>query len=77
MCIEFTEPDENKHNTIAIASTKIKIGTVERQISVVGPSRIQLGQIKGILNYLKSQIEEMFKDSNSENISCIKGKDEK
>ena len=60
--IEFTDPDENKHNSIAIASTSVRLGNIERQISVVGPSRMQFSQIKGILNYLKLQIEEMFKN---------------
>lgn len=59
--IEFTDADTNKHNTIVVASTSIKLANnVERQISVVGPTRIKLSQVKGILNFLKNQIENMF-----------------
>lgn len=46
---------------LAIASTEIEYNNTKRQISIIGPSRIEIGKIKGILNYLKSQIEEMFK----------------
>lgn len=54
---------EDKDNQLlAIASTEITYKNVKRQISIIGPSRIEIGKIKGILNYLKSQIEKMFKE---------------
>ncbi len=59
--IEFRFPSNNNpKQTIMIASTSIKIGNQQREISVVGPSRVEFGQIKGILNYLKSKIEEIY-----------------
>lgn len=61
--IEYKKADlENGDQQIlAIASTEIEYDNIKRQISIIGPSRIEIGKIKGILNYLKSQIEEMFK----------------
>lgn len=62
--IEFrTSNNNNPKQTIMIASTSIKIGNQQREISVVGPSRVEFGQIKGILNFLKSRIEEIYNDN--------------
>lgn len=52
---------EDPNQIIAIASTEIVYGDTKRQISVIGPSRIEIGKIKGILNYLKSELEELLK----------------
>lgn len=63
--IEFRTTDfNNSRQTIMIATTNIKIGNQQREISVVGPSRVEFGQIKGILNYLKSKIEEIYNHDN-------------
>lgn len=61
--IEFkvNEENSNEKQVFAIATTEIIYGDIKRQISIIGPSRMEFGKIKGILNYLKSQIEEMFK----------------
>lgn len=63
--IEFrSSSNNNPKQTIMIASTNINIGNQQRQISVVGPSRVEFGQIKGILNYIKSKIEEIYNHDN-------------
>lgn len=63
--IEFRSSNNNNpKQTIMIASTSIKIGNQQREISVVGPSRVEFGQIKGILNYIKSKIEEIYNNDN-------------
>lgn len=56
-----TMDGDDPNQIITIASTEIVYGDVKRQISVIGPSRIEIGKIKGILNYLKSAIEHLFK----------------
>lgn len=60
--IEFKVNNENANDkqVFAIATTEIVCGDIKRQISIIGPSRMEFGKIKGILNYLKSQIEDMF-----------------
>ncbi len=61
--VEFkkTLTSDDVDKVIAIASTEIQYGDIKRQISVIGPSRIEIGKIKGILNYLKSKLEIMLK----------------
>ncbi|GAA5414356.1 heat-inducible transcriptional repressor HrcA [Ureaplasma ceti] len=63
--IEFKSPDENNHNTILVASTSIRLANnVQREISVLGPTRVELSQIKGILNFLKEEIEKIVDEQN-------------
>lgn len=57
-----TLTSDDTNHVIAIASTEIQYGDIKRQISIIGPSRIEIGKIKGILNYLKSRLEKMLKN---------------
>lgn len=59
--IEFKPIDEiEKNKVFMIATTEVNYNNIKRQISIIGPSRIDLAKIKGILNYLKNQIEKVF-----------------
>jgi transcriptional regulator of heat shock response len=46
---------------LAIASTSFEIGETKQRFSIVGPSRMNYGNIKGALEYIKEQLENYFK----------------
>lgn len=45
---------------ICVSSTSIQIGDQKHQISVVGPNRVNINQVKGILEYLNNKLEQIF-----------------
>jgi heat-inducible transcriptional repressor len=44
---------------IAIASTSISSHEGKKQLSIVGPTRMNYSEIKGLLNFIKSEIEKI------------------
>ncbi|MDE7433966.1 MAG: hypothetical protein K2M43_02445 [Mycoplasmoidaceae bacterium] len=58
---KITFGDEIGNNNIAVASTMINIDNQKRQLSVVGPTRMNYSEVKGILDFIKSEIEKLSK----------------
>jgi len=48
-------------NNLAIASTDITIGNKSHQLSVVGSTRMNYAEVKGVLEFIKNQIEKLSK----------------
>jgi heat-inducible transcriptional repressor len=46
-------------NELAIASTTISSNGSKHQLSLVGPTRMNYSQIKGLLEFIKSEIEKL------------------
>lgn len=49
------------HNNLAIASTSLKTSAGKRQLSIVGPTRMNYQEIQGLLDFIKSNIEKIQK----------------
>jgi heat-inducible transcriptional repressor len=49
------------NRNLAIASTNIKTNSGNKQLSIVGPTRMNYQQIQGLLDFIKANIEEMQK----------------
>ncbi len=47
---------------LAIASTEISLPNNKTQISIVGPSRMDFSNVKGILDFIKYEIEKYWKE---------------
>lgn len=52
--ITFVSDVDNKD--IAVASTSIKTSNTTKQISVVGPTRMDYAKVKGLLNFIKEEL---------------------
>ena len=52
--ITFVSDVDNKD--IAVASTSIKTSNTTKQISVVGPTRLDYAKVKGLLNFIKEEL---------------------
>ena len=52
--ITFVSDVDNKD--IAVASTSIKTSNATKQISVVGPTRMDYAKVKGLLNFIKEEL---------------------
>ena len=48
---------------VTVASTSIKTGDTTRQISVVGPSRMNYAEVKGLLQFIKEELEKIANGS--------------
>jgi heat-inducible transcriptional repressor len=46
---------------LAIASTSINSVEGKRQLAVVGPTRMDYAEIKGLLDFIKTEVEKMQK----------------
>jgi heat-inducible transcriptional repressor len=46
-------------NELAIASTSISANGGKHQLSVVGPTRMDYSQVKGLLDFIKTEIEKL------------------
>ncbi len=57
--ITFVSDVNNKD--IAVASTSIKTSNVTKQISVVGPTRMDYAKVKGLLNFIKEELNKHSK----------------
>lgn len=55
----ITFGDEIGNNNISVASTMININNQKHQLSVVGPTRMNYSEVKGILNFIKDEIEKI------------------
>lgn len=49
-------------NDIAIAATTIKGVDDSKQIAIVGPSRMDYNKIKGILDFIKEELEKKYNE---------------
>ena len=50
---------------VTVASTTIKTKDSTRQISVVGPSRMNYAEVKGLLQFIKEELEKIANGSNN------------
>lgn len=57
--ITFVSDVDNKD--IAVASTSIKTSNTTKQISVVGPTRMDYAKVKGLLNFIKDELSKHAK----------------
>lgn len=57
--ITFVSDVDNKD--IAVASTSIKTSNITKQISVVGPTRMDYAKVKGLLNFIKDELSKHAK----------------
>ncbi len=55
----ITFGDEIGNNNISVASTMINLNNQKHQLSVVGPTRMNYAEVKGILNFIKNEIEKI------------------
>ena len=53
--ITFVSDVNNKD--VAVASTSIRTGNSTKQISVVGPTRMDYAKVKGLLNFIRDELE--------------------
>jgi heat-inducible transcriptional repressor len=44
---------------ITIASTSVKTNNSVKQISIVGPTRMNYSEVKGLLDYIKDELEKI------------------
>lgn len=59
--ITFAEDlDSVSEDNITIASTQLTIPGSSKQLAIIGPKRMDYANVKGILTYLKEQIEKKF-----------------
>jgi heat-inducible transcriptional repressor len=42
-----------------VASTSITTNDTNRQLSIVGPMRMNYAKVKGLLNFIKNEVENM------------------
>ena len=50
---------------VTVASTTIKTKDSTRQISVVGPSRMNYAEVKGLLQFIKEELEKIANGSDN------------
>jgi heat-inducible transcriptional repressor len=44
---------------LAVASTSIRTAEGEHQLSIVGPTRMKYAEIKGLLDFIKEEVEKI------------------
>ncbi|WP_031489213.1 heat-inducible transcriptional repressor HrcA [Ureaplasma canigenitalium] len=62
----ITYGSEIGSENLAIASTTIKLPTINKQIAIVGPTRMNYSKIKALLDFLKKEIEIIFGTNKNE-----------
>jgi heat-inducible transcriptional repressor len=46
-------------NDLVVASTNIKTNNSDHQLSIVGPTRMKYAEVKGLLDFIKEEIEKI------------------
>ncbi len=55
----ITFGDEIGNNDISVASTTVNLNNQKHQLSIVGPTRMNYAEVKGILDFIKEEIEKI------------------